>query len=146
MQLIGKILVCTCPTAIGENLLPNGYTFHSVFKLDKKIITTKDLSMMKRILNSSVTMIIIDEVSMLPSNYLALLDERLKLIYDSLQNFGGISILLSGDFVQMPSLGGTDLYKVLYVRKNNVERKASSLFSNFEIFHMNKQVRAICEI
>ena len=95
---------------------------------------------MKRILKFSIKMIIIDEVSILPSNYLVLLDERLKLIYDSLQNFGGMSILLSGDFVQMPSLGGTDLHKVLYVRKNNVERKASSLFSNFEIFHMNKQV------
>ena len=46
----------------------------------------------------------------------------------------------------MPSLGGTDLCKVLHVRKNNVERKASSLFSNFEIFHMNKQVRATCEM
>ena len=99
LQLIGKILVCTCPTAIGANLLLNSYTFHSVFKPDKKIITAKDLSMMKRILSSSVTMTIIDEVSILPSNYLALLDERLKLIYDSLQNFGGMSILLSGDFV-----------------------------------------------
>ena len=40
--------------------------------------------MMKPILNSSITIIIIDEVSILPSNYLELLDERLKLIYDSL--------------------------------------------------------------
>ena len=93
---------------------------------------------MKLILNSSVTMIIIDKVSMLPSNYLTLLDERLKLICNSLQDFNIMSILLSSDFVQIPSLCGIDLHKVLYMSKNNIERKASNLFSNFEIFHMNK--------
>ena len=48
--------------------------------------------MMKRVLNSSIIMIIIDKVSMTPSNYLILLDERLKLIYNSLKNFNRISI------------------------------------------------------
>ena len=88
---------------------------------------------MKRILNSSVTMIIIDEVSILPSNYLTLLDERLRLIYNSLQNFSRMSILLSSDFVQISTLGGIDLHKVLYVRKKMLKGKlvAYSLISNF---------------
>ena len=105
----------------------------TVFKPDNKIMNLKYLNMMKCILSSTIIIIIIDEVSMIVSNYLKLLDERLKLIYDPIQNFSIIYTLLSSDFLQMPSLDGIDLCKVLHVRKTilKVNLVAYSLISNF---------------
>ncbi len=54
-------------------------------------------------------MIVVDEVSMLSAQFLVLLDTRLGSMYKSDQTFGGISILLIGDFIQLLVTTGRDL-------------------------------------
>lgn len=60
----------------------------------------------------TVSLIIIDEVSMVTPLMLAMIDAHLKqLSGNSFKPFGGISILLVGDFFQIPPTLGTSLYK-----------------------------------
>jgi hypothetical protein len=54
-------------------------------------------------------MVMVDEVSMLSAQFLVLLDTGLQSMYNSDQTFGGISILLIVDFIQLPVRTGRDL-------------------------------------
>ncbi len=45
------------------------------------------------------SMVVVDEVSMLSAQFLVLLDTRLRSMYKPDQTFGGISVLLIGDFI-----------------------------------------------
>jgi hypothetical protein len=59
-------------------------------------------------------MVEVDEVSMLSTQFLVLLDTRLQSMYKPDQTFGGISILLIGDFIQLPVTTRCDLWSVMY--------------------------------
>jgi hypothetical protein len=49
---------------------------------------------MKLIFTPSVALVVVDEVSMLRAEFLALMDERLRQVYGNNVIFGGISVLL----------------------------------------------------
>ena len=51
-------------------------------------------------------MVIIDEVSMLSSGMLALIEKRLRDWEGNNRPFGGVAIILLGDFFQIPTVGG----------------------------------------
>jgi hypothetical protein len=57
-------------------------------------------------------MVVVDEVSMLSAQFLVLFDTRLRSMYTSDLTFEGISILLIGDFIQLPVTTGRDLWSV----------------------------------
>jgi hypothetical protein len=59
-------------------------------------------------------MVMVDEVSMLSTQFLVLLDTRLQSMYNSDQTFGGISIRLIGGFIQLLVTTGRDLWSVMY--------------------------------
>ena len=89
-------------------------------------------------------LIIIDEVSMISTEYLVLLDSRLRLIYDSNKLFGRKYMLLSGDFLQIESMFGSQLCKSLYVLVTTNTAQARDLFSVLNFFYINDQVRSDC--
>ena len=63
---------------------------------------TKDSVIHLRELYKNVSCIVIDEVSMLSPECLGQVDRRCKLIFDSKEPFGGRSVILFGDFCQLP--------------------------------------------
>ncbi len=73
----------------------------------------------------------VDEVSMLSAQFLVLLDTRLQSMYKSDQTFGGISILLIGDFIQLPVTTGHDLWSVMYGNVSGNDGTARNLFQHF---------------
>ena len=73
---------------------------------------------------------------------LSLLDRRLRQLYSPSKVFGGMSVLLVGDFLQLRVIGGVDLYKVMYVARNAVEVSAQDLFRRFRVFEMATLIRA----
>lgn len=90
-------VVCTCPTGAGAYQMTNGRTFHSAFKCGgrmKYALSTKSAHALREIFKPDVVMIIIDEISMLKAEFIVLLDERLRTLYDSTLTFGGKSFLL----------------------------------------------------
>jgi hypothetical protein len=75
----GEVCCCTCPTGVGASHLPQGPTFHSVFKT-----WTPDLSASNAIDEirtalggKRLKIVVVDEVSMLSTQFLVLLDTRL---------------------------------------------------------------------
>ena len=61
--------------------------------------------------NCGISCIIIDEMSMMTLKDLHVLDVELRRITGIKTLFGGISIILCGDFLQLPPAGGKPLYK-----------------------------------
>ena len=76
-------------------------------------------------------MVVVDEVSMLSTQFLVLLDTRLRSMYKSDQTFGGISVLLIGDFIQLPVTTGRDLWSVMYGTVSGNDGTARELFQQF---------------
>ncbi len=56
--------------------------------------------------------VVVNKVSMLNTEFLVLLDTRLQSMNNPDRLFGGISILLIGDFIQLPVTTGRDLWSL----------------------------------
>lgn len=92
----------------------NGMTIHSWSGIgiqdtldDKQLrLLSKKEALAERIKNTQV--LIIDEVSMLHARQLDLVDLVLQTIRQDLRPFGGVQVVLSGDFFQLPPVGKSD--------------------------------------
>jgi len=76
---------------------------------------------------------------MLCASFLYLLDARLHAIYGPSKPFEDISILLSGDFLQLEVVSGSDLWKVMYGHVGGDYATAHQLFSLFRVITMTVQ-------
>ena len=66
-----------------------------------------DMVVQLRHLYKNVSCIVIDELSMVSPECLGQVDRRCRLIFDSKEPFGGKSVLLFGDFCQLPPVCAT---------------------------------------
>ncbi len=87
-------------------------------------------------------MVMVDEVSMLSAQFLALLDTRLRSMYKHDQTFGGISVLLIGDFIQLPVTTGWDLWSVMYGTVSGIDGTAPELFQQFHVNELTINIRS----
>jgi hypothetical protein len=130
--LRNKICCCTCPTGVGASHLPQGRTFHSVFRTWTPSLSAG--TAIDEIFNSlggnQLKMVVVDEDFILSAQFFVLLDTRLRSMYNSDQTFGGISILLIGDFIQLPVTTGCDLWSVMYGTVSGNDGTAHNLFQN----------------
>jgi hypothetical protein len=79
LVLHNEIFCCTCPTRVGASHLPQGQTFHSVFRTWTPSLsagTAKD-KIFKSLGGNQLKMVVVDEVSMLSTQFLVLLDTKL---------------------------------------------------------------------
>jgi hypothetical protein len=59
-----------------------------------------------------VTMLFVDEISMVGTRAYANLNQRLQTIKSNKLPFGGLSLILAGDFYQIPPIGDNPMYKM----------------------------------
>jgi ATP-dependent DNA helicase PIF1 len=94
-----------------------GKTLHSLLRLpvkgkksDLSVATLQSL----QALFQDCRFLIIDEKSMIDIKMLSLIDDRLRATFParSDQPFGGVNVLLCGDFFQLPPVGGKPLYSL----------------------------------
>lgn len=64
--------------------------------------------------------IIIDEISMMSNDLFEKINEYLKLVRNSTESFGGLQIILCGDFSQLPPVSGTYCFKTLAWNQANL--------------------------
>jgi len=94
--------VVLAPTGVAA-LNVGGQTIHSFFRFPFKIIDEAALvDQKKNRLWKKVDLIVIDEVSMLRADILDGIDLVLRKAQDSREPFGGVRLLLVGDFFQLP--------------------------------------------
>ena len=74
-----EICCCTCPSGVGASHLPQGQTFHSVFKTWTPNLSagTAIDEMFKSLGGNQLKLVVVDEVSMLSTQFLVLLGTRL---------------------------------------------------------------------
>ena len=127
-------IVCllTAPTGPAAFNIP-GLTLHSAFSFpqcvyEKQAISQSKLSSL-RVKYSNLSLLIIDEISMVGSDFLHLVSRRLNEIKgtpDAL--FGGISVLVFGDLYQLPPVGETPMFNA---PKQPMLKLYGTLWDNF---------------
>ena len=108
-----------------------GFTIHSFFRIPVQrgdVLTplSPDGIRELQLKLEGVAYLVIDEKSMLSLTMLAWLDQRLRQVYPATntQFFGGLSIVLAGDFFQLPPVGGLPLF-------DNRETRSSIALSGY---------------
>jgi hypothetical protein len=121
------------PTGIAAfNII--GKTLHGLLRLPVK---TKKSDLSPATLQSlqasfsSCRFLIIDEKSMIDLKTLSLIDDRLRAIFpaSSDQPFGGLNVLLCGDFFQLPPVGGKPLFSRFHTQVDTI--KGHQLYQAF---------------
>jgi hypothetical protein len=89
-----------------------GQTLYSLFKWSLKIKERRKKPTMKmKAIFSGVTLIIIDEVSMLSQHLLGRVDQTLKLLKGNSQVLGGVHLLMVGDWLQQAPIRSPPLFQ-----------------------------------
>ena len=99
-----KIVALTATTGISANLI-GGITIHSwaAMGFNRSGPDKLPLAIKERIRETQI--LIIDEISMLAPDSLDYLNRLLKTVRSDERAFGGIQVILSGDFFQLPPVG-----------------------------------------
>ncbi len=75
----GEICRCTCPTGVDASHLAQGHTFHSVFRTWTSSLSASTAidDIFKSLGGNQLNIVVVNEVSMLNTKFLVLLDTRL---------------------------------------------------------------------
>ncbi|KAK7573658.1 hypothetical protein V9T40_004699 [Parthenolecanium corni] len=131
-----KVLLCAPTGKAAYNI--GGITLHSAFVIPINQFGGEMTALSDNIQNTlysklhDVEVVIIDEISMVGSNFFQKVNERMCQIFKTKELFGGKSVLLFGDFYQLPPVGDNMIFEE---NKRNV---FGSLFGN----HLWRQIRA----
>jgi len=116
----GLQIVMTGTTGICASSLPMGVTIHSFLGLGKGTtphqLLVDDLAKRPDYFKTKfrawrqVDLLVIDEISMMGTRLWKLLDTVAKFARDDPRPFGGLQIVLSGDFLQLPPVGDQFLF------------------------------------
>lgn len=157
-------IMCVAFTGIAAANLPNGRTIHNHFNFTisdlKKSTFVPDLSTDKlnqlrsRLTTSKLILLVIDEISYISPEALGQIDNRLRQLMGKPESpFGGLAVLLMGDFYQLPPVAEPyNLYSAtmkLLVDRKEIENgdpgprtRGALLFSQFRKFELFQQMRA----
>jgi DNA replication protein DnaC len=120
-------LLCTPTGAACERFMNTpASTIHRAFKIPIrkgminindifKTLTTKYPDQLKKLVELQV--LIIDEVSMVDAYLFNIVDSLLSRIKNNPEPFGGISVMISGDVLQLPSVDGFPFYRSYAFRR-----------------------------
>ena len=94
----------------------------------------------------SIAICAIDEIGMASCTILKVIDNRNRQIYEQPnQIFGGVSMIISGDFYQLPVIGQMPIYqRTFHLRDRHcsqLEREGFELLQTFQKFEFDEQMR-----
>jgi len=117
----GKRIIMTGTTGVSSCALPMGMTIHSFSGLGKATIPLEKLKeectkSPERTISrysqwKSVDILVIDEISMMGTRLFALLDYLARFVREDARPFGGLQLVMSGDFLQLPPIGDQFVFK-----------------------------------
>jgi len=138
--------------------VPSGRTIHSMFNIPIHAKTGQRLSPLdgpeKQALTTAMegkAFLLIDEVSMVSTALLGMMDERLRQVLNSQLPFGGISVIALGDFYQLQPCGGSAFFTAVMDlctgqrplgRPDDYAVHGTALFKTFKLFELKTQMRA----
>ncbi len=118
-RLAGHIVLCVAGSGIASQLLLNGSTAHSMFKIPIPCHEDSTCGVRKQsplaALFRAARVIVWDEVSMSHRNVFQAVDRMLMDIRDSPQPFGGLTVVFGGDFQQtLPIIQGGSCEQIIH--------------------------------
>jgi len=142
---LSDINMCITSTTGVSSFQIKGQTIHSFsgigifnpkYTLKDIVKKIKKNKAHKRIIECDL--LVIDEISMLGSSFLSILSESFKMIRNNNKSFGGIQIIVTGDFYQLPPINDqyafeSDTWKELNLQTillEKVYRFTDELYSN----------------
>ena len=141
------IVLLTAPTGVAAFNI-NGMTLHSAFLLGGGKYTgfqplSHDRLNTLRSKLSKLTLVIIDEVSMVGSNMLLEIHKRLQQIKGVSDDvtFGGVSILAVGDLYQLPPVAQTPLFSTVGDCYAQLYRSGSLWVDEFQMLELDEIMR-----
>lgn len=136
------ILLCAPTGKAAYNI--RGKTLHSQFRLpinqNRLNVLSADISNTMAKDFANVKLIIIDECSMVGQTTFAMVDKRLRDLFDEHKIFGGISMICCGDFCQLWPVFSRPLYCPLSSNPYE-ELFGNNIWHNFEVFRLKKIMR-----
>lgn len=135
----GLAVSVTATTGLAATHL-NGATIHAWAgigvhdELPKKHL--QKISKQRRDIIKKTDVLIIDEISMLHDFRLDIVDEVLKHVRESDEAFGGIQVVLCGDFFQLPPINRGDGRQGSFVTTSNIWHNG-----DFAVCYLDKQYR-----
>jgi ATP-dependent DNA helicase PIF1 len=135
----GKSIAVTATTGLAATHL-NGTTIHAWSgigvhdSIDKYAAAKLGKSRQELIRKADV--LVIDEVSMLHDFRLDMVDEILRMVRDSVEPFGGMQVILCGDFFQLPPVNRSDSRQGSFVIASNAWQQGA-----FAVCYLEKQYR-----
>ena len=138
----GSIVLCIASSGIAALLLPGGRTAHSMFKIPIDNLSSDSFcsipkNSMRADLMCVTKCIVWDEI--VPQHCYAIesLDRTLRDLKDSDQPFGGITVLIGGDFQQtLPVIPKASREQIL-----DATITCSNLWNDFELIHLHQNMR-----
>lgn len=88
-----------------------GYTYQSIFRIFDGQFNKLQLDAINKLreLGKDAKVLIIDEISLISIENLSLIDQRCRIMKSVDKPFGGLHVLLCGDFFQMKTINGTSI-------------------------------------
>jgi PIF1-like helicase/DNA helicase Pif1-like protein len=136
------IVLCTASSGIAALLLPGGRTAHSMFKIPIDSLSPKSFCCIPKNsaradLMRAVKCIIWDEIVPQHRFVIETLDRTLRDLRDNDQPFGGITLLMGGDFLQtLPAIPKGTRKQILEATITH-----SYLWNDIEIIHLHQNMR-----
>jgi hypothetical protein len=157
-QNAGYASSCIAPTGIAAAGLPAGRTVHNflgigILKKDQRQAylpspTAEKIALFREEHQAGrLRLLVIDEISNLDPAFFGQLDIYLQSMIPNgeKQPFGGLAVLLMGDFLQLPPVGASQrLYEPWdsYPADEIAGRHGAHLFSTFRVVELRQQMRA----
>lgn len=160
----GLKIGCMAPTGIAASNLPAGRTIHNfcgfplIRKMDHYVTkpnNQKLASIQCRAGTNTLALVIIDEISNMGPELLGQVEKRLRDMMDNDRPFGGLSVLLMGDFFQLPPvIPGETLYSAVLKQQvhclnldprnvfNGPRTNGARLFASFQLVEFTEQMLA----
>lgn len=141
LRLENSIVLCVASSGIAALLLPIGATAHSTFKIPIILHNASKCSITRHTceadLMKKVRLIIWDEAGMMHRHAFEAVDRMLQDIRDNDAPFGGVTVVLGGDFQQtlpvIPKGRPEDIVQACITK--------SILWQHFEVLHLTQNMR-----
>ena len=131
------------PTGKASNLI-DGLTLHKAFNLpwsNQYYSLSEKTREVKRNELRYLSLVIIDEMSMVKADQLYQIDQRLQEIKQNRLPFGGVSIVLSGDLYQLPPVKAKQIFEAPKNEKYKECYEMNSLWDMFECIELTHNHR-----
>ena len=136
-----------CLTEIAATLIEGATTMHHAFKMNSRSNMQSVINLLlKETFQDEVSLFVCDEISMVLPALFVDMNEKCKAMYDPTKAFGGLDVILSGDFLQMPPVGNKSICKSLYITTEKTDTECRLLTEKFKVYHIEEQCRSKCEV